>query len=417
MRSPLFKKLKEITLGPIVGQGGFCTVSSLQSVSLCEINDVSDQAARERRAFADSIATEKYVVKRLSTELPQDEHDKAVEDLAVEADVLQVLSHANIVQMAACANCNARAASFFVVLEQLSGTLEQKMIVWSRAVSQATGYWMPVVGYCCSNTMALHQVWKERMQAALQISQGLLYLHSCGLVYRDLVRTIRIRKRGLSHYNTGLSFRLISSFRLANTCKTIATQKPDNIGYSADNQIKIFDFGLVKRLDTVQKTENGRYCLTGNTGSLRYMAPEVALDLPYTNSVDCYSFGMIFWQICSLATPYAGYSQKTHFERVVQNGERPVCDPTWPPSWIELMEACWDADPDKRPAFDSIVNELELRCDELDEEEGIVPNRASDIRAKARRKAVAQQERLDVDTRIATPSDAPTSKLHDVDIV
>ena len=35
--------------------------------------------------------------------------------------------------------------------------------------------------------------------------------------------------------------------------------------------------------------------MTGNTGSVRYMAPEVALDLPYNHSVDVYSFSILVW--------------------------------------------------------------------------------------------------------------------------
>jgi serine/threonine protein kinase len=38
--------------------------------------------------------------------------------------------------------------------------------------------------------------------------------------------------------------------------------------------VKLFDFGLAKRLDSEDKTEKDLYMLTGNTGSLRYMAPE-----------------------------------------------------------------------------------------------------------------------------------------------
>ena len=43
-----------------------------------------------------------------------------------------------------------------------------------------------------------------------------------------------------------------------------------------DGTLKLFDFGLAKRMDPTDKSDDGLYCLTGNTGSLRYMAPEVA---------------------------------------------------------------------------------------------------------------------------------------------
>ena len=50
--------------------------------------------------------------------------------------------------------------------------------------------------------------------------------------------------------------------------------KPENVGFTASMKLKLFDFGLmtcVKKLSTVFDM----YELSGFTGSLRYMAPEV----------------------------------------------------------------------------------------------------------------------------------------------
>jgi serine/threonine protein kinase len=58
-----------------------------------------------------------------------------------------------------------------------------------------------------------------------------------------------------------------------------STQKPDNVGFDAAGEVKIFDFGLAKRLDPEDKTDTELYLLTGNTGSLRYMAPEGAFSV------------------------------------------------------------------------------------------------------------------------------------------
>lgn len=165
--------------------------------------------------------------------------------------------------------------------------------------------------------------------------------------------------------------------------------------------------------------------MTGNTGSLRYMAPEVALNDPYTFTVDSYSFGIIFWQICSLSTPFAGYSEKMHATKVVQNGERPKPDPTWPLSWVEVMRTCWSPDPAARPSFDSIVESVEHRYYELEQDDDLLPTRANEIRAKKRKAKVPEHDRLGVDTRIAgadpgafaTTEDAAESKRLDADIV
>ena len=37
--------------------------------------------------------------------------------------------------------------------------------------------------------------------------------------------------------------------------------------------------------------------MSGETGSLRYMAPEVANCQPYNQKADVYSFGKLFWII------------------------------------------------------------------------------------------------------------------------
>lgn len=53
--------------------------------------------------------------------------------------------------------------------------------------------------------------------------------------------------------------------------------KPDNIGFSAEGDLKLLDLGLSK---VVSKSEmaNATYNMTGETGSARYMAPEVIMD-------------------------------------------------------------------------------------------------------------------------------------------
>jgi serine/threonine protein kinase len=192
--------------------------------------------------------------------------------------------------------------------------------------------------------------------------------------------------------------------------------KPDNLGFDAAGTLKLFDFGLAKRMDPMDKDDLGLYLLTGNTGSLRYMAPEVAKGEAYDQRVDAYSFGILFWQICSLQTPYAGMSARSHAERVVRQGERPRPDPSWPSSWVELMSRCWDTIIHSRPEFDEIGSFLDHQIGDMNESDGEIPNRASEIKAKKKTKPVAT-ERLDVDTRISTNDDGPGVKKFDNHVV
>lgn len=58
-------------------------------------------------------------------------------------------------------------------------------------------------------------------------------------------------------------------------------QKPENVGFNIRDDIVLFDFGLAREIDDKDKVSDGTWKLTGETGSLRYMAPEVSADKPY----------------------------------------------------------------------------------------------------------------------------------------
>jgi hypothetical protein len=60
--------------------------------------------------------------------------------------------------------------------------------------------------------------------------------------------------------------------------------KPDNLGFTSSGVVKLLDFGLCT---VIPKSENVDevYELTGGTGSMRYMAPEVARNEKYNEKV------------------------------------------------------------------------------------------------------------------------------------
>lgn len=361
----------------MVGQGGFSVVTKIENISLDEVYDTSEKESQARSNFAASIRENHYVLKSLRTDLPEDEFVKGVVDLAIEAEFLSVLKHTNIISMRAMANSDPHESRFFVVLDRLTSTLDRKFNYWRKEVGENSGMWLGPFGYCCAKERLLYKTWFERISAARDIANALQYLHSNLIVYRDL--------------------------------------KPDNLGFDANGVLKLFDFGLAKRLDPEHKTHDGLYFLTGNTGSLRYMAPEVALGEPYSQLVDSYSFAILFWQICSLQTPYAGFSTRMHAEKVVREGKRPKIDGSWPLSWAEIMERSWHQETEKRPDFDELAAFFEEQVLNMEASEGEVPTRALEIKAKKKKKAT-RTERLDIDTRIATAED-PTAKRFENEVV
>uniref|UniRef100_A0A7I4F0G4 Protein kinase domain-containing protein n=1 Tax=Physcomitrium patens TaxID=3218 RepID=A0A7I4F0G4_PHYPA len=73
--------------------------------------------------------------------------------------------------------------------------------------------------------------------------------------------------------------------------------KPRNLLLHEAGYLKVADFGLGKLLDASEATK--QYLMTGETGSYRYMAPEVFLHKAYDKSVDVFSFAIIVHEICS----------------------------------------------------------------------------------------------------------------------
>jgi serine/threonine protein kinase len=137
-------------------------------------------------------------------------------------------------------------------------------------------------------------------------------------------------------------------------------QKPDNIGFAVEGTVKLFDFGLAKELKKHDRTDDDLYKLTGMTGALRYMAPEVGLGMPYNLSADVYSFSMVLWFILALEPPFGFYTEDMIMDRVFKRGSRPAVFDSWPESIGDLMKRSWSADIAGRPSFAEISSTLKL---------------------------------------------------------
>ena len=206
---------QEIVLGQIIGRGGFSFVHEIKDVRLQEIYDTGNDEAASRAEFAASFKDNKvanslevvapanipptatpstkaaspYVLKTLRPDLPEDEHNKGIIDLAVEAQFLTSLSHPHILSLRASSNSDPLEARYFVILDRLVSTLDHKLKIWRRDVGINMGYWMGgCIGYCCARVHVLHRIWMERFKVARDVASALEYLHGQNIVYRDLVR-------------------------------------------------------------------------------------------------------------------------------------------------------------------------------------------------------------------------------------
>lgn len=133
--------------------------------------------------------------------------------------------------------------------------------------------------------------------------------------------------------------------------------KPRNVLMVNTNHLKVGDFGLSKLLKV--KHAHDMYRLTGETGSYRYMAPEVFEHRNYDAKVDVFSFAMILYQMFEGVAPFANYEPHDAAKHVSKK-DRPIFRAkTYPAEMKELIEQCWDHDVQNRPTFLEILNKLE----------------------------------------------------------
>ncbi|KAL4856575.1 SUMO-activating enzyme subunit 2 [Chlorella vulgaris] len=132
--------------------------------------------------------------------------------------------------------------------------------------------------------------------------------------------------------------------------------------------VKLADFGLSKTLPINKHAEFGyldsKFRLTGETGSYRYMAPEVFRHEPYNSRVDVYSFSMIVYQLFEFQPPFAGMDPVEAARQAALYERRPEFVALMQPHPMkkevrELIARCWSPNPEDRPAFATLVKELE----------------------------------------------------------
>ena len=162
-----------------------------------------------------------------------------------------------------------------------------------------------------------------------QIAEALDYAHSRGVVHRDI--------------------------------------KPANILITADNKVKITDFGIA-RLDTSNLTMEGQLLGTPN-----YMAPEQIQGKDVDHRADIFSLGVVFYEMLTRKKPFQG-------ENLTQVTHKIVYEPFVPPEETvqdlpaglsAVLTRCLQKDPNRRyPRANEVARDLRSaleRADELDD--------------------------------------------------
>lgn len=151
------------------------------------------------------------------------------------------------------------------------------------------------------------------LKVAIDVSKGMNYLHQNNIIHRDL--------------------------------------KTANLLMDENEVVKVADFGVAR-----VQAQSG--VMTAETGTYRWMAPEVIEHKPYDHKADIFSFGIVMWELLTGQLPYSSLTPLQAAVGVVQKGLRPPIPNNSHPKLAELLERCWQQDPNHRPDFSEIIEIL-----------------------------------------------------------
>ncbi|KAK6773041.1 hypothetical protein RDI58_028279 [Solanum bulbocastanum] len=162
------------------------------------------------------------------------------------------------------------------------------------------------------------------LKVAIDVSKGMSYLHQNNIIHRDL--------------------------------------KTANLLMNENQVVKVADFGVAR-----VQVQSG--VMTAETGTYRWMAPEVIGHRPYDRKADVFSFGIVLWELLTGKLPYEFLTPLQAAVAVVQKGLRPTIPANTHPMLVELLEKCWQQEPLLRPEFSEILDILQHMTKKMVEEE------------------------------------------------
>ena len=130
--------------------------------------------------------------------------------------------------------------NFFFIIDRLIDTLDVRIRKWKSQSKSATGM---VSKLTRRSSSRLGDLTETKLSYGYDLMGAIEYLQKNHIVFRNL--------------------------------------KPENVGFNVRNDIVLFGFGLAREVHEEDRVSDATWKLTGETGTLRYMAPEVALNKPY----------------------------------------------------------------------------------------------------------------------------------------
>lgn len=149
--------------------------------------------------------------------------------------------------------------------------------------------------------------------------------------------------------------------------------KPGNLMLTRANRLKIGDFGLSKTLSVRNKMPTDidqNFTMTGETGSYRYMAPEVFRHEYYGPAVDVYAASMIYFQLFCFRQPFCGINPLDAAKMASIDALRPTMSKNLMlPDLARVIRLMWDPDDQRRPTFPQIIQILEPLAEKYQQED------------------------------------------------
>ncbi|RIB13258.1 kinase-like domain-containing protein [Gigaspora rosea] len=127
-----------------------------------------------------------------------------------------------------------------------------------------------------------------------------------------------------------------------------------------DGKLLIADFGLSKD-ETSKPSSDSFHGVQAYIDPQCFIGPQCLENVSYKRSKksDIYGFGVILWEISSGRPPFQSFAKIPYgiVFHVSKGGREKPVEGT-PDSYIQIYERCWNYDPNQRPEFEEIQENL-----------------------------------------------------------
>ena len=138
--------------------------------------------------------------------------------------------------------------------------------------------------------------------------------------------------------------------------------KPENILLDENGNPYLSDFGLARRVLQMKQD-----ILSGQKGTIPYMGPEIFTSMTAYLKSDIYAFGATMLMILTgeltidnNGTKVNAYDIKPEvLTRRIKGGCKYIVPETIPKCFSDLINACFETDPNNRPSIDTIIDKLD----------------------------------------------------------